>query len=105
MPSLFPQIGPSTGSVSANFPHPAFHPCVSTLPLEGPSLEVREEPCLQHQLGPGSVGRWVVVGAQVPGSWSSGDQVRSGASGAVGTLRGEIIWRGLGYFMILGHVA
>lgn len=72
MPSLFPQIGPSTGSVSANFPHPAFHPCVSTLPLEGPSLEVREEPCLQHQPGPRSVGRWAVVGARVPGPWASG---------------------------------
>ncbi|MXQ95545.1 hypothetical protein E5288_WYG015680 [Bos mutus] len=35
------KIGPNTGSVSANFPHPVFHPCVSTLPLEGPSLELR----------------------------------------------------------------
>lgn len=60
MPSLSPQIGPSTGSASANFPHPAFHPCVSALPLEGPSLEVREEACLQHQPGPGPGGgrRW-----------------------------------------------
>lgn len=88
MPSLFPQIGPSTGSVSANFPHPAFHPCVSTLPLEGPSLEVREEPCLQHQLGAGSVGEVGGMGARVPGSRSSGKQVRrSGPSGAVGTLK------------------
>lgn len=87
MPSLSPQIGPSTGSVSANSPHPAFHPCVSTLPLEGPSLEVREEPCLQHQLGPGSAGRRAGAGTQVPRSWSSGDQVRNGASGAVGTLK------------------
>lgn len=34
------KIGPSTGNVNASFPHPVFHPCVSTLPLEGPSLEL-----------------------------------------------------------------
>lgn len=68
MPSLFPQIGPSTGSVSANFPHPAFHPCVSTLPLEGPSLEVREEP-----LPPASA--WSRVCGEVGGSGSPGARV------------------------------
>lgn len=92
MPSLFPQIGPSTGSVSANFPHPAFHPCVSTLPQEGPSLEVREEPCLQQQLGPGSVGRWVAMGALVPGPQPSRKRVRKGGvSRAIGALREKLL--------------
>ncbi|XP_076985576.1 ATP-dependent RNA helicase DHX30-like isoform X2 [Tamandua tetradactyla] len=31
MPVLFSPIGPSTGSISVNFPHPAFHSCGGTI--------------------------------------------------------------------------
>lgn len=72
--SLSPQIGPSTGNVSANSPRPASHPCVSTLPPEGPSVEVREEPGSSTSWGCGA-GR---PGSPRPGPGASGKCEESG---------------------------
>ena len=86
-------------------PRPVSRPCVSTPPLEGPSLEVREEPVSSTSWVRGlrGGGRHREPGCRAVGLWKGSEEERGWQSSCC--PQGDTIRKGLGYVRLLGPLA